>query len=288
MRLGRLATIAAAFCLATGPAAAQPPVWIVKHGGATLVLFGSIHLLPAGLDWRPPALTDALAKADRLIFELPIDMATDAEAVRLSRTLGMAPSNDSLSIHLAAPQRARLARVAKSLDASPAALDRMRPWLAEITLSLLADAKEGAVASQGVEEQIQGFAPASARRGAFETADQQIGFLAGAPIADQVASLDETLREIEEQPDTYHSMVTAWMDGDLTGLQANALAPLQRVSPVLYRRLITDRNRRWARLLRRRLGKPGLTVVIVGMGHLIGPGGVPALLRQEGLNVEGP
>jgi len=282
------ALLALAVTLAAVPAAAQPPIWIVRRGASTVILFGSIHLLPTGLDWRPPALTAALAKADELVFELPIDLATDAQAVRLSRRRGVFKPSDRLAAHLTAEQQARLDRVATFLSASPAALDRMRPWLAEISLSLLADAKEGAVASQGVEEQIQGLAPSTARRRAFETVEQQIGFLAGAPATDQIASLDETLHEIEERPDVYRRMVAEWMSGDLAGLQTEALDPLQRVSPALYRRLITDRSRRWAGALRLRLDRPGTVVVIVGVGHLIGPAGVPALLRAKGLEVEGP
>ncbi len=56
-RLGALALTAAlglALWLGAGsPAQAKPPIWVVRSPHATLVLFGSIHLLPAGLDWRP-------------------------------------------------------------------------------------------------------------------------------------------------------------------------------------------------------------------------------------------
>jgi hypothetical protein len=164
----------------------------------------------------------------------------------------------------------------------------MQPWLAEVTLSVLDDLRAGARVSEGVEQQVQSLAPPSVRRRAFETARFQIDLLAGAPRADQVASLEETLEEIAERPQTYRQVVAEWMAGDLAGLQTDALRPLEAVSPNLYRRLITNRNRRWSRLIAALLKRPGSTVVIVGMGHLLGSEGVPALLRARGILVSGP
>jgi uncharacterized protein len=61
------------------------------------------------------------------------------------------------------------------------------------------------------------------------------------------------------------------------------------VAPASYRRLIIERNARWARLLARvARNQPGVTVVVVGAGHLVGPAGVPSLLRARGFRVEGP
>src|SRR5205085_2374583 len=116
----------------------------------------------------------------------------------------------------------------------------------------------------------------------------QIDLLAGAPPREQIASLSETLKEMEDEPDQYQSLVRAWMAGDLKAMDDEALAPLRKVSPTLFRRILTDRNARWAVVLDRRLKGHGRTVVVVGMGHLIGPQGVPARLRALGYRVEGP
>jgi uncharacterized protein YbaP (TraB family) len=271
-----------------GHALAQPPMWIAHGARSTLVLFGSVHLLPIGLDWRPPALAQALASADEVWFELPIDQATDIEAAHLAETRGFLTRDDRLSAHLTADQQARLSRVTTALGLAPQIVEAMRPWLAEVTLSLASDEQSGALASQGVEQQIQDLAPPSVQRRAIETARAQIGFLAGAAPADQIASLDETLHEIEERPHVYSQVVAEWMSGDLAGLDADALQPLRRASPAMYARLITKRNRRWKADIERRLARPGVTVVVVGMGHLLGPGGVPALLRAGGVKVDGP
>lgn len=287
--IAALAALAlASLPLGSGLALAKPPVWIAHGPHSTLVLFGSVHLLPEGLDWEPAALAGTLTKADELWFEIPIDQATDVEAARLAELRGALPPGDHLANHLNAEQRARLSRVAETLAIAPEGLDRMRPWLAEVTLSLAADERAGAMASQGVEQQVQEIAPPSARRRSLETARQQIGFLADTAPADQVASLDQTLHEIEERPQIYRRVVAEWMAGDLAGLDADALKPLRRTSPTMYARLITQRNRRWADTLGRRLARPGVTAVIVGMGHLVGPGGVPALLRARGVKVDGP
>ena len=289
----RLGAVAAAVSLALGlgaaaPASAKPPVWIIRSQGATIVLFGSIHLLPAGLDWRPEALDDALANADELWTELPITAKAGEEASAVSLSRGALPKDKRLSAMLSEGDTARLMQAAVTLHCTPEAIDRMQPWMAELTLSVAEDARSGADASSGVEDQIEAqTGPAVARR-SFETAAQQIEFLAGAPLKDQVASLNWTVGEIVGDPGSYRRVVDEWMDADLLGLKHDANDPLERVSPRLYQRLIVKRNHAWADELASRLKKPGKVVVVVGIGHLIGPDGLPALLRARGFDVEGP
>jgi uncharacterized protein YbaP (TraB family) len=233
-------------------------------------------------------LIAALQGADEIWFELPVDAASDEAAARLAVKRGELPAGDSLFDQLTPLQGERLRSAAMTLGIAPPVLAAMRPWLAEVTLSIAADSRAGARADEGVEEQLQAAAPSKVRRRALETPGEQIGFLAGAAVADQVASLDETLMEIERHPDAYRRLVDEWVGGDLAGLRADALEPLQRASPALYRRLMTERNRRWSTALGRRIGRRGLIVVVVGMGHMIGPDGLPALLRAKGFHVEGP
>lgn len=274
--------------LAAAPAAAQPPVWVVRDADSEIVLFGSVHLLPEGLDWTPATLDAAVKKADDLWFELPVDMASAQASALTAARRGVLPKGESLSAKLSPEGRGRLARLSTRLGAPHEAVERMRPWFAEMTLSLLMLAREGASGSAGVEQTISQSAPAGAERRAFETLEEQIGFFADAPEAEQLASLEEALRQLEEEPGGYQELVDAWMDGDLAALDEMAIAPLRQASPLLYERLIVERNRRWAKALEERLAGSGETVVVVGAGHLIGADGVPALLRARGIAVEGP
>jgi len=287
VRFRLLAGLALALAAATA-AHAKPPVWIVRDADSELVLFGSVHLLPPGLDWRSRPLDQALAHADDVWFELPIDPATQAETAMLAGELGVWPAGQSLFQLLPPADGARLLRVARAYGVDPAVLDRLRPWLAEVALGGAAYRKAGATEGHGVEETLSAAAPAAARRQAFETARQQIDILAGAPVADQLASLRQTLEEMDQAPDEYLRLLKAWMAGDLKALDREALRPLRLASPSLYRRLVSDRNARWAEALDLRLKGHGRTVVVVGMGHLIGADGLPARLRALGYRVEGP
>jgi uncharacterized protein YbaP (TraB family) len=66
------------------------------------------------------------------------------------------------------------------------------------------------------------------------------------------------------------------------------VGPLKKEAPGVYQALVVDRNKRWVIAINRRLHAPGLGVMVVGVGHLVGPDSVPAMLRAEGLTVEGP
>ena len=285
--LGALAGLWLAGC-AAGEAEARPPVWIVRDADSEMLIFGSVHVLPPGLDWRPDELDAALAKADDLWFELPIDAASEAKVGELAATRGVLPEGRSLSALLSPEGRARLEAVCQELNVALPVIDRFEPWFAEVVLAGAQFLKAGANASSGVEKQISASAPASAQRRAFESPEQQIAIFDAAPLSEQVASLEESLRELEENPDAYDKLVAHWMAGDLQALDEDAIGPLREAAPGLYARLVTQRNQAWIEAIRGRLDGAGRSVVVVGVGHLVGEDGLPARLRALGYSVEGP
>lgn len=269
-------------------ALAEAPVWVVKDKDSEVVLFGSIHVLPPGLDWAPPMLDRALRTADDIWFELPVDPKSEAETAQLATQVGVLPPDGSLFKLLTPQDSALMSKVAATLDVSPALLDRLQPWLAEIALAGGAYRKIGADAENGVEKTLSALATPKAQRKAFETPAEQVALLSGGPVGEQIASLHETLRELDEQPDEFATLVRAWLNGDVAALDHEALAPIRESSPALFKRLVLERNARWTQVLDARLKGHGRTVVVVGIGHLIGPDGVPARLRALGYSVTGP
>ncbi|WP_312167316.1 TraB/GumN family protein [Phenylobacterium sp.] len=285
--LGALAGLLLAGCAAS-EAEARPPVWIVRDADSELVLFGSIHVLPPGLDWRPAELDAALARADDLWFELPIDPASEARVGQLAAQHGVLPEGRSLSAMLSPAGRRRLETATADLGVSMAVLDRLEPWFAEVVLAGAQFQKAGADAGSGVEKMISGSAPAAAQRRAFESPEEQIAIFDAAPLPEQIASLEQSLIELNDNPRAYQELVAHWMAGDLKALDEDALEPLRAAAPGLYARLVTERNERWLKALKTRLDGSGRTVVVVGVGHLVGQDGLPARLRALGYSVEGP
>jgi len=273
--------------LAAAPARAQPPVWIVHGPHATVVLFGSVHLLAPGIDWEPPALKSALAQANDLWFEIPIDPASALGAQQYAIKRGLLPDGQTLSAQLTPADRERLASAAKICGLPMTLLDRLRPWYADLALSVASTKLANADAAGGVEQSLSAANP-NLRRQAFETVAEQIGFLADVPDKDQIDSLRETMSEVKSGPAVYKRLVDAWLAGDVTALRKKVLEPMIKQAPGEYRALVVDRNKRWIPRIEQRLAGQGEAVMVVGAGHLIGPDSVPALLRRDGFRVDGP
>jgi uncharacterized protein YbaP (TraB family) len=290
LRLGAL-ILGALFLSAASPALAAPPIWHVKAGKTDITLFGSVHLLSADTTWLTPALAHDLAEADAIWFEIPINAAGQAEAAQLALQRGLLPADQTLSATVGPAVWAKVERTAKAVNFQPQNLERLKPWLAELTLSVLDFQGQGARGDLGVEQQLAKAAPPTTRREAFETVAEQIGFFADAPMAEQIQSLNETLDEIVDDPDEFKRLAADWARGDVHAIEVEALGPMQREAPDVYKRLLVDRNKRFVQRIEALLkaGQPASHIlIVVGVGHLVGPDGVPTLLRKDGYRVDGP
>jgi uncharacterized protein YbaP (TraB family) len=288
MRPFRTALAAMIMALAAGPALALPPLWVIRDADSTIVLFGSVHVLPKGVDWEPPALTSAVAAADDLWFEIPLDELSGIEISQQAARRSLLPSGQKLSDLLDTISRRRLHKMSRRLKIPIQDLDQLQPWMAEVQLSLGMLQKKGGLSDLGVEQQLAASAPPTVQRRAFETGAQQIAALTGDDLPTQILSLKETLRELDRDPNAYKRMLKAWMAGDVKALDKEAVEPVRKATPKSYKSLVLDRNRAWVEIIANRLAGSGRTVMVVGAGHLVGPDGVPTLLRRRGIAVDGP
>ena len=219
-----------------GPSLALPPIWIVRDADSEMVIFGSVHILPADLDWQPPVLSAALAKADDVWFELPIDMATQSRVSELALEKGLVAKGAHLSDKLSVAGRARLVRVSSRAGIRPEQLERFRPWLAEATLSVAALQSQGAWARDGVEQVLSAGLDLKVERRAFETPEQQIDILANGREAEQMASAAEQQNVVAEDVSRQISTISmaSEQNADVTARSAHLGGELEATAHALH------------------------------------------------------
>jgi uncharacterized protein len=254
-------------CPVLAPVTAPPPPFLWKatraDGAATLWLYGTIH--NAGADAVPPRAWAVLETARRFVSEIG-DATPDPARLEHLAILGAGPGIDQ---QLPADDwydlRDTLDGVVKE-----DALRRMRPWYAMGRLT----AKVAPGAAPTMDAALT--QRALARRLPVEALES---------LEAQLTALADTVT-IEDLRDAIHARKTMrcaldrlreiYVRGDLPGIQPLLLIPATE-------RLVVDRTRAWLPALTRAEGE---TFVAVGLGHLLGDQGLPALLAAAGWRVE--
>jgi len=94
--------------------------------------------------------------------------------------------------------------------------------------------------------------------------------------------------EVLERPDELKDLIAAWAKGDVAEIDALMNRGLEG-TPLVQKALLEDRNARWVKVIREFFLKDNNSyLIVVGAGHLAGDDSVIAMLRDEGIEVEGP
>jgi hypothetical protein len=122
----------------------------------------------------------------------------------------------------------------------------------------------------------------------FETMSDQLHMMADVPQAEQVTMLHEQLTELDKSAAEMNELVAAWERGDVEKIASIDNRELAVKHPAEYKRMVVDRNTRWAATLDSMLKDPGTgtVFVVVGAGHLAGPDSVLKMLEKDGWKVE--
>jgi len=300
--LRALALFASAFFLAAAPALAvsklpvpkpveaHPAMWTVHGPKATAYLLGSIHVLPPNVKWHTSAINTALKRADIFVFEIPMDeQKQKADIEAFVKENGLLPQGMALPSLLIGEVRKDYTHVVALTDVQPELLTPMRPWLAALTLQAGLAGKQHLSPASGVDRTI--YDSVSKRPGvqfrAFETLDGQLRLLMPQDQALEVQEFDASLKEMLNEKAQIKDLLAAWEHGDVRKLHALMAAGFKG-NPKAEKAMITDRNARFATQLKTMLAEDHTFFITVGAAHLVGPKGVPALLRREGYKVDGP
>jgi len=256
--------------------APSPALWEVSDaGGPRGWLFGTIHALPDGVEWRTPTLDAAIGEAGVLVVE--IGGLGDAEAARtafgaVSTSAGLPPVLERVD----PGDRAALAAALERAGLEEGDLADTESWAAALRI---ANAAREGEAGNGVDRALlaQGLPVV-----ALESLAGQYALFDGLAEEDQAVLLAAVAREAGTGQERV--LAEAWLTGDLATIEREAETGAM-ADPELRETLRDGRNRAWARRVERLLAEDRRPLVAVGAAHMLGEEGLPALLAGRGYTV---
>lgn len=266
--------------MATATSAA-PAIWQVSDADSSIWLFGSVHMLPADIDWRTGTLDKVISKADRVYFEADISAAAQAEMMPLSIELGFNRDGVLLSDQIGEALTDRVREAAQDYGIPMPALLTMKPWMAATTLASGPMMQSGYEARLGVEMVLAAELP-DEFKGFLETGAEQLGFLAGGTLEEQITMLEATLDTLHLAQSDTEAMIAAWMDGNPEALGQAFDSQMEGFDNAMVERIIDLRNRNWTGKIEAMLNSNEAALLVVGAAHLAGESSVEKLLEERG------
>jgi uncharacterized protein len=250
------------------PASARGPafLWSVTKGADVLWLFGTIH--NTGLESVPKPAMDALEKSVRVVTELGAttpDPDVFRKYARIQRGKGI---DQRLLADDWYDLRDALRGVIKEDD-----LRRAAPWYAMTLLTTHLAPAPGLSMDVLLAKRAQELAmPVDA----LEAWEDQLKVLSTAVDIDD---LTEAIRARDSMECSLDAMIHSYQAGDTERMTAYLVTPKTQDA------LLAARNRLWMPKLEAYFGQGG-AFVAVGLGHLLGDQGLPAMFRAAGYTVE--
>ncbi|WP_317204735.1 TraB/GumN family protein [Janthinobacterium sp.] len=285
---------AAAQRQAAGEEVAQPnrgALFRVEHAGHTLYLFGTIHVGAADFYPLEARVTAALRRATTLALEIDPD-ADPAAAAQALRRYGMYTAGGPAAAEIAPSFRPRLERLLKQYAIAPAAVAPMKPWLLASVLAVSEFSAQGYRPELAVDAYLARQARA---RGIavleLESMAGQMALFDRMSLAEQARFLEDGISAIEdkEQANQARAIAQAWRGADAAafeGLAREAAADQSFAGRFVQKVLLDERNPGLAEGIAALLARDKDSMAAIGVLHLVGARGVPALLRERGLRVE--
>jgi uncharacterized protein len=256
-------------------------VWKVsKPDGGVLFLGGSIHALNATDYPLPTEYGRACDASSHLVFEIdPKEMGSAGKSLLKA---GEYPKGDALKNHVDPRTYDYLRRFFAVLGVPEGKFSRLRPWF--LAALLQAPQLHGLSTDLGVE----GFLIKRARSkskstSGLESLQESVEHFAG--LTDRQSEELLLISFIPAGRGTGEKLKSTWKKGDADAVWQLVSEGFRDV-PSLADRVVTRRNHKWIPKIEGFLQGNETYFVVVGAGHMGGPDGLLALLRQRGYKVE--
>lgn len=265
-------------------------LWKVSGGNAKgdSYLFGTHHVAPYTMMDSVAGFNDALKSVDAIIGEIDMQNTDMTAMQQATMARAMAPADSTIMTLLSPEQLDSLTTVLGKYTGGQLTAQAMAPMKPAMITTTIAMMQTMAIFPDfDQSKQLDAMAQQRAHNagkaiGAFETIEEQLDFLLGAPLQEQAAQLIETVRHDSESAEMARELATAYLTQDLDKI--STIMNSQDDTSELMERLISGRNAAWAEKLAAMLPQSNV-LVVVGCGHLPGDKGLIGLLRSKGYEV---
>ncbi len=287
----RLARLVALLALGAQTVLAEAPskhfLWAVRHAdGPATYLVGSIHVLTPDYYPLPDAFEKAFGTSKVLIEEVDLDELTNPSIAMPLLSKALLTDGRTLDQIVSADTYQQVTARARKAGLPMMALQRMKPWMAALTLIAPALRDAGFNPELGVDRHFFDKAKkAGLERRGLETMAYQLDRFDRMPLKMQEEMLKAILADVDSQLGNVKAIADAWAKGDTTTIEAELLGAFVE-SRELYELLLVERNRSWVAPVEACLLQKTPCFVVVGAAHLVGPHSLVALLKQKGYQVE--
>lgn len=273
-------------CLAP-PLLAADFLWRAQspEGGRAYIL-GSIHVARDDLYPLPEGIMAAFADSRQLVVEMDVEALEEAELLAYVREHALAKDGLTLTERLS-PATLEI------LQQSGFSVERFKPlkaWMAAMTLQVEIMREQGYNEDNGLD---RFFLKAAKSRGLkiveLETLPEQMGPLVEMNPEESDLFFRATILELNDLSRIMEGMFAAWRQGDAAAFEDIFFQEYDKypeLVPILEK-VIFRRNETMAAGIEELLARPGQPYfVVVGAGHLVGPGSVLEILAESGHTVE--
>lgn len=256
--------------------APSPALWhVTGPDGAEGWLLGTVHALPEGAAWETPLLDEQLAKADLLLVEIA-ELGDTTGASSAFEDAAYSPGLPPLLARVDPARRDAVAGLLAAAGRDESDFAEVETWAAAIMLSGLERVGDPAL---GVDRALLRRGP---RAEGLENHRSQLAIFDRLSPADQVDLLVAVAHEAAARDG--EQALEDWIRGDVPALERRAVAGMMGDAQ-LREALMDGRNRAWMARITAAMAEGRRPFVAVGAGHMLGEGGLPALLAASGYTV---
>lgn len=260
----------------------------IRHPQGSAWLFGTVHVGTPDFAALGPEVVRAVSTANRIALEL--DVRDEAGFQSALRKHGLYAEGDSVASHIPADTLSLLQVELNRAGISFASVAQMKPWLLANLLVGRQLERAGYERENGSESLLLGLAQAKPLH-ELESAEYQMSLFDSMGATEQEQYLREQLAELSGGDTLRKSreLIDAWANADSEAQERAlrvSLAENTLSADFMRRTLLGKRNPQMAERIESLLRHGEDAFIAVGLLHLLGENGLPALLKQRGCEVE--